>query len=47
MYLSILSGMMYDLLNDSSLVKSAKDEFNKRTEKSKYILPIGKILNLN
>ena len=38
----IFAGMMYDLLNDSSLVKAAKDEFNKKTEKSKYITPLGK-----
>lgn len=36
----IFSGMMYDLLNDSSLVEDAKAEFNKRTEKRKYVSPL-------
>jgi aminobenzoyl-glutamate utilization protein B len=36
----ILSGMMYDLLKEPSIVKDAKAEFNKRTEKRKYISPL-------
>lgn len=36
----IFAGMMYDLLNDSSLVEEARAEFNKRTEKRKYISPL-------
>ena len=36
----IFAGMMYDLLNDHSLVEEAKVEFNKRTEKRKYISPL-------
>ena len=33
----ILSGMMYDLLNDPSLVAVAKAEFNNRPENRKYV----------
>jgi aminobenzoyl-glutamate utilization protein B len=36
----IFSGMMYDLLNDPKLVEEANAEFNKRTEKRKYVSPI-------
>ena len=36
----VLSGMMYDLLNEPSIIASAKEEFNKRTEKRKYISPL-------
>ncbi len=36
----IFAGMMYDLLNDPTLVQEAKDEFNKRTENRKYVSPI-------
>lgn len=36
----IFTGMMYDLLNDSSLVEEAKAEFSKRTEKRKYVSPL-------
>ncbi|MFZ5945982.1 MAG: amidohydrolase [Bacillota bacterium] len=36
----VLSGIMYDLLNDLSLVADAKAEFNKRTEKRKYLSPL-------
>jgi len=36
----IFTGMMYDLLNNPKLVEEAKNEFNKRTEKRKYISPL-------
>lgn len=36
----IFTGMMYDLLNDPNIVADAKAEFNKRTEKRKYISPL-------
>ncbi len=36
----VLAGMMYDLLNEPELVKSAKDEFNKRTKNAKYVSPL-------
>lgn len=36
----IISGILYDLLNDSKLVEDAKEEFNRRTEKRKYVSPI-------
>ncbi|NLJ97842.1 MAG: amidohydrolase [Tissierellia bacterium] len=37
----IFSGMMYDLLNDPKLVEEAKEEFEKRTKKSKYKSPLA------
>lgn len=37
---AIFTGMMYDILNDHAIVEKAKDEFNKRTEKNKYISPL-------
>lgn len=36
---SIFTGMMYDILNDNSIVEEAKEEFNKRTETIKYESP--------
>ncbi|WP_227763906.1 amidohydrolase [Zhaonella formicivorans] len=36
----VLSGIMYDLLNDPSIVNAAKAEFNKRTERRKYVSPL-------
>lgn len=37
----IMASMAYDLINDPSLVKAAKDEFNKRTANRKYASPLG------
>jgi len=37
----IMASMAYDLINDPSLVKAAKDEFNKRTANRKYVSPLG------
>lgn len=37
----ILSGMMYDILNDPSIAKEAVEEFNERTKKQKYVSPLG------
>lgn len=37
---SIFTGMIFDMLNDKSIVEQAKNEFNKRTEKNKYISPL-------
>lgn len=37
----ILSGMMYDILNDPSIAKEAVEEFNERTKKQKYESPLG------
>lgn len=36
----IFSGIMYDLLNNPSLVEDAKKEFSKKTEKRKYVSPL-------
>ncbi|NLK44965.1 MAG: amidohydrolase, partial [Tissierellia bacterium] len=36
----VFAGMAYDLLNDSSLVEAAIDEFKKRTENRKYVSPL-------
>lgn len=36
----IFVGVAYDLLNDKTLIKKAKKEFNKRTENMKYASPI-------
>ena len=36
----IFTGMMYDLLNDESLVDGAIEEFNERTKVDKYISPL-------
>ena len=37
---SIFTGMVFDMLNDNSIVEKAKDEFNKRTEKNEYKSPL-------
>lgn len=37
----IFTGMIYDLLNNPKLVEGARTEFNKRTEKRKYISPLN------
>ncbi len=36
----IFTGMMYDILNNHSLVEEAKSEFRVRTEKNKYVSPL-------
>lgn len=36
---SIFTGMLYDILNDTSIVDKAKEEFNNRTATMKYISP--------
>lgn len=38
---SVFTGMVYDLLNDTSLVDDAKSEFKKRTDKNPYMSPKG------
>ncbi len=39
----VFTGIMYDLLNEPKLVEEAISEFNKRTEKEKYISPLDSI----
>lgn len=39
----IFTGVIYDLLNNQNLVKEAITEFNKKTEKEKYISPLDSI----
>jgi len=36
----VLAGVMYDLLNDPSLVANSKAEFKKKTDKRKYVSPL-------
>lgn len=36
----VFTGMIYDLLNDESLVEEAKSEFNRKTENRKYVSPL-------
>ncbi|GMG97799.1 amidohydrolase [Tepidimicrobium xylanilyticum] len=36
----IFTAVAYDLLNDSSLVEKAKNEFNRRTKNRKYVSPL-------
>lgn len=36
----VFTGMIYDLLNDESLVEEAKAEFNRKTENRKYVSPL-------
>lgn len=36
----IMAGMFYDVMNDSSILEKAKEEFNKRTEGKPYDCPI-------
>ena len=36
----VFTGVAYDLLNDNTLVEKAIDEFNRRTEKRKYVSPL-------
>lgn len=36
----VFSGIMYDLINNPSIVEEAKAEFKKRTEKRKYVSPL-------
>ncbi|NLX62640.1 MAG: amidohydrolase [Tissierellia bacterium] len=37
---SIFTGMIYDILNDTSIVEKAKEEFNERTKNNKYVSPL-------
>lgn len=37
---SIFTGIIFDMLNDNSIVEEAKAEFNKRTENNKYVSPL-------
>lgn len=37
---SIFTGMIFDILNDNSIVEEAKDEFNKKTENNIYVSPL-------
>lgn len=37
---SIFTGMIYDMLNDTSIVEKAKEEFNRRTKNNKYVSPL-------
>lgn len=37
----VFTGMMYDLLNDTSLVEDAVSEFKERTRKQPYVSPLG------
>lgn len=37
---SILAGIMYDLLNDTSLVQAAQAEFEERTKNATYVSPL-------
>lgn len=36
----IFTGMIYDILNDTSIVEEAKQEFNERTKNRKYVSPL-------
>ncbi|MCK9526646.1 MAG: amidohydrolase [Limnochordia bacterium] len=36
----VFAGIMYDLLNDASLVEAAQDEFGERTKNDKYVCPL-------
>ncbi|HHT69517.1 MAG TPA: amidohydrolase [Firmicutes bacterium] len=36
----IMAGMMYDLVNEPSLVEAAQEEFRERTKKAKYVSPL-------
>lgn len=36
---SIFTGMLYDIINDNSIVEEAREEFNKRTKNNKYVSP--------
>ncbi|NMB01051.1 MAG: amidohydrolase [Firmicutes bacterium] len=36
----VLAGIMYDLINDHSLVEAAKAEFNRRTTAKQYVSPL-------
>lgn len=37
---SIIAGVAYDLLNDTSIIEKAKEEFKDRTKKDKYVSPL-------